>query len=102
MWGIAEARWWAPGGSYYHYPFFCEFEVFHNGNLEGRRKPINTKFPGGSKYSLAEFMWKLNEIIYRCSINLGSFHLLPETVLGQPAALQFTCQGPVAKVRGCI
>lgn len=30
-----------------------------------------------------------------------SSHLLPETVLGQPAVFQFTCQGPVAKVRGC-
>lgn len=47
-------------------------------------------------------MWNLNEIIYRCSINLGSSHLLPEPVLGQPAVFQFTCQGPVAKVRGCI
>lgn len=75
---------------------------FPYGNLEERSKPINTKFPGGSAYSRAEFMWKLNEIIFRCSINLDSFHLLPETVLGQPSAFHFTCQGPIAVVRSCI
>lgn len=62
---------------------------------------MHKMFPVGSAHSLVKFMQKLNEIIYRCSINSGSFHPFPKAVLGQSAVFRFTSQGSVAVVIIC-